>query len=384
MDLDTVRTHYGGLIVFITFLSRIIFVGFCWSYGTVIVQFKKENPMISDTELSWIGSIGQSFGGLLAPLILFLARQYGYQIPFILSLITCVISLLISSTVRNVHWLLITYSFPYGFANSIIFILGTLICGLYYPVSQYSKHIIVMCIISTGFPLGYHIMSALVFSSIEHYGWQSMKRRIALLELFASCILGPIFTTKYLASTASEYYHTTIAATQNTNNRKIYFSLTIIVWMLGIFTTVSAVNNFLLHLHSYLEYVHIAPARADLWFRLHGLFDALFRLLIPFFIRLYPINIIYLFPICAFTGFICLILTFGLLYTSVHALAILPIVLFSFTSAVTTSLQYTISSQLFPNDQMEQGYIYHVIVTSLGLIIGPVVGGTSICIFLGS
>ena len=50
--------------------------------------------------------------------------------------------------------------------------------------------------------------------------------------------------------------------------------------------------------------------------------------------------------------------------------------MFSFTSAVTTSLQYTVSNQLFENDQTEQGYIYHVIITSLGLILGPVIGGT--------
>ncbi|CAF1218465.1 unnamed protein product [Rotaria sordida] len=376
MDFETVRNHYGSVIVLITFLSRIIFVGFCWSYGTVIVHFKKEYPMISDTELSWIGSIGQSFGGLLAPVIFFLIRRYGYQIPFIFSLVTCIISLLISSIVHNIHWLLITYSFPYGFANSVIFILGTLICGLYYPISQYSKHILVMCIISTGFPMGYHIMSALIFSSIERYGWQSMKRHIALLELLASCILGPIFTAKYIPNTTSEHYRTTITVTQNNNNnRKIYFSLPIIIWMLGIFTTVSAINNFLLHLHMYLEYFAIPPARADLWFRLHGLFDALFRLLIPIFIHFYPMNIIYLFPICVLTGLIFLLLIFGLLYTSINALAVLPIILFGFTSAVTTSLQYTVSNQLFESDQTEQGYIYHVIITSLGLIFGPVVGG---------
>jgi len=48
---------------------------------------------------------------------------------------------------------------------------------------------------------------------------------------------------------------------------------------------------------------------------------------------------------------------------------------FSFTSAVTTSLQYTVSNQLFEKDRTEQGYIYHVIITSLGLILGPVIGG---------
>ncbi|CAF0972564.1 unnamed protein product [Rotaria magnacalcarata] len=205
-----------------------------------MAQFKKQNAMISDTELSWIGSIGQSFDGLLAPLILFLARP--------------------SSTIDNLHWILLTYSIPYGFANSVIFILGTLVCGLYYP-------------------------------------------------------------------------------------------------------------------HSYLKYLDISPARADLWFSLHGLFDALSRLLIPLLIHLYPINIMYLFLICVFTGFIFLIIIFGLLYTSINALAVLPIILFSFTSVVTASLQYTVSTQLFEKDQIEHSYVYHVIITSLGLIIGPVVGG---------
>jgi hypothetical protein len=104
-----------------------------------------------------------------------------------------------------------------------------------------------MCIISTGFPIGYHIMSAFIFSSIEKNGWHSMKKHIALIELFASCILGPIFTTKYLKNIVPEYHRPSVIIRQN-NHRRIYFSLRIVIWMLGIFTTMSAVNNFLLHL----------------------------------------------------------------------------------------------------------------------------------------
>ncbi len=159
------------------------------------------------------------------------------------------ISLLISSLIRNLHWLLITYSFPYGFGNAAIFILGTLICGLYYPANQHSKHILIMCIISTGFPIGYHIMSALIFSSIEQHGWQSMKKRIALIELIVTCILGPLFTTKYLSHAVPGYHQPSITVRQN-DTRRSYFSLPIIIWMLGIFTTMSATNNFLLHLVS--------------------------------------------------------------------------------------------------------------------------------------
>lgn len=42
---------------------------------------------------------------------------------------------------------------------------------------------------------------------------------------------------------------------------------------------------------------------------------------------------------------------------------------------MTTSLQYTVSNQIFDKDQTEQGYIYHVMATSLGSILGPIIGG---------
>jgi len=48
---------------------------------------------------------------------------------------------------------------------------------------------------------------------------------------------------------------------------------------------------------------------------------------------------------------------------------------FSFTSAVTTALQYTVSNRIFEDDKTEQGYVYHVIITSLGTIVGPIIGG---------
>jgi MFS family permease len=48
---------------------------------------------------------------------------------------------------------------------------------------------------------------------------------------------------------------------------------------------------------------------------------------------------------------------------------------FSFTSAVVTALQYTVSNRIFNDNRTEQGYVYHVIITSLGTIVGPVVGG---------
>ena len=82
--------------------------------------------------------MGQSFGGLIAPTILLLSRRFGYQYTFICSLAFCCLSLFLSSFIENLHWLLLTYSLPYGYANTAIYLLGTLLCGLYYPASEHS------------------------------------------------------------------------------------------------------------------------------------------------------------------------------------------------------------------------------------------------------
>lgn len=104
-----------------------------------------------------------------------------------------------------------------------------------------------MCIISTGFPLGYHVMSAIIFSSIKQNGWQAMKRYVAMIELVVTCVLGPFFTTRCVPNASPIYQYPTTAMVPDTN-RKIYYSKPIMYWMLGIFSAMCAVNNFLLHL----------------------------------------------------------------------------------------------------------------------------------------
>lgn len=42
---------------------------------------------------------------------------------------------------------------------------------------------------------------------------------------------------------------------------------------------------------------------------------------------------------------------------------------------MTTTLQFTVSNQLFDDDQIEKGYTYQVAVMSLASIMGPIIGG---------
>lgn len=185
-------------------------------------------------------------------MILYWARCSGFRLTFIFSLTVCVFSLFLSSLVDRLHWLLLTYSFPYGFANASIFILGTLICGIYYPVGRHPQHILVMCLISTGFPIGYHIMSSIVFTSMEKNGWNSMNRRIGLIELIIGCAIGPFFTTRY-STNFSEMTQQSEVPLVVENRRKLFLSKEILYWMLAIFAAMCAINNFLLHLVSRLK-----------------------------------------------------------------------------------------------------------------------------------
>ena len=82
---------------------------------------------------------------------------------------------------------------------------------------------------------------------MEEYGWQTMKRRVAMIELLVTCVLGPFFTTRCLPLSSQGRRYSTSSLIPD-SQRRIYYSREILYWMLGIFAAMCAVNNFLLHL----------------------------------------------------------------------------------------------------------------------------------------
>jgi hypothetical protein len=69
-----------------------------------------------------------------------------------------------------------------------------------------------------------------------------------MIELLIACVLGPFFTTKCLSNSAQGYQYPSAPLISDKTEQKIYYSKPIIYWMLGIFSAMCAVNNFLLHL----------------------------------------------------------------------------------------------------------------------------------------
>jgi MFS family permease len=125
-------------------------------------------------------------------------KRISFRITFTIGLILCFLSLLTSSFVTSEHYLFFTYSLPFGIGSSILFVLGSLLTGTYFPPSS-RYHILATVGISLGSPLGFLVMNPLTNSLLHYYenDWQTVKRIYSVTTLFFILISLPLFTEKF-------------------------------------------------------------------------------------------------------------------------------------------------------------------------------------------
>ncbi len=173
-----------------------------------------------------------------------------------------------SSFVPSEHWLFVTYSIPFGFGSSIIFVLGSIVTGMYYPPrSKY--HVSASVAISLGFPIGFLVLNLLTEYMMITYdnNWQLIQRVygfIALLCLFVFC---PFFTEEKAEKPEIKTTHTIMAFHDTMfNMTSEQFTLFIkTIWLLGLTMNSCATTAIVTHLvsdliiflfffHNYLEF----------------------------------------------------------------------------------------------------------------------------------
>jgi MFS family permease len=115
-----------------------------------------------------------------------------------MGLALCFVSLLSSSYVPNEHYLFLTYSIPFGIGSSIVFILGSVVTGMYYPPSQ-RYHISATVAISLGFPLGFLILNTFNDFLLSYFNndWQRVQFIYSITTLVCLLGLSLFFTEKY-------------------------------------------------------------------------------------------------------------------------------------------------------------------------------------------
>ena len=103
------------------------------------------------------------------------------------------------------HYLFFTYSLPFGIGSSILFVLGSLLTGTYFPPSN-KYHIPATVAISLGFPLGFLVLNPLTNNLLIYFDndWQKVQRIYSLFIVFFLFISYPLFTEKYATEKSEE------------------------------------------------------------------------------------------------------------------------------------------------------------------------------------
>ena len=125
-------------------------------------------------------------------------NKISFRITFSIGLLLCALSLLASSFVTSEHYLFFTYSLPFGVGSSILFVLGSLLTGTYFPPSS-KYHILATVGISLGSPLGFLVMNPLTNALLKYYenDWQIVQRMYSGTTFLFIFLSFPFFTEKY-------------------------------------------------------------------------------------------------------------------------------------------------------------------------------------------
>ena len=228
-------------------------------------------------------------GALISPLYILLTKKIGIKLTFFIGLFLCYMSLLTSSFVPNQHYLFFTYAIPFGLGSSIVFVLESIVVGIYFP-SKHKHHISFSALISLGFPLGYLIQNTLneYMLDYKHYDWQLVQRIYSVITLI--CILGacPFFTV-------DRADHVADICTGESNEKRSYekhmwilspqrvFHLTKIMWLVGLGLHSCANNAIVINLNGYFDSLGYHPDKINDVLITLGLADCLFRVLLATF-----------------------------------------------------------------------------------------------------
>lgn len=124
---------------------------------------------------AWVGSVGIACIFTLGPLTSMLVNRIGCRLTAIIGSLVCVSSLLLSSLPSSIVYLYITYSVPFGFGSSCLFV------SSYVVISQYfdKKQSIATGIVASGTGIGLTAMAPILQALLDSYNWRNTYRIMA-------------------------------------------------------------------------------------------------------------------------------------------------------------------------------------------------------------
>jgi MFS family permease len=206
----------------------------------------------------WIAGLLQGLGSLLSPLYIPIYKKMGVKRTFAIGFVLCFVSMIVSSFVTNPHYLFLAYSLPFGIGSSLIFVLGTIVTGMYFPLRVGKHHVTATVLISLGFPLGYLVMNPLTEMLMSYYNndWQLVQRVYAAIIAVCAVATCPLFTDSLASKESSSLDQPLDTTPQETLAYKSLLKLdgkqikrlVQALWLVSLVLVSLANNSILIHL----------------------------------------------------------------------------------------------------------------------------------------
>ncbi|XP_067025887.1 monocarboxylate transporter 3-like isoform X1 [Acropora muricata] len=148
-----------------------LFFGVSLSFG-VMFPVLMEYFQTTRERTAWVGSVGIAGTFMLGPLSSVVINRLGVRLAAFLGGLICVASLLLSSLPSHLPLLFLTYSFPFGFGSSCLFV------SCYVIISQYfeKKRALATGIVASGTGVGVFAVAPICQSLLDAFDWRNTYR----------------------------------------------------------------------------------------------------------------------------------------------------------------------------------------------------------------
>lgn len=141
-----------------------------------------DNKLFSST--AWVGSVGIACIFALGPFTSMLINRLGCRLTAIIGSLVCVASLLLSSLPSSIAIMYVTYSVPFGFGSSCLFVSSYVVTSQYFD----KKRSVATGIIASGTGIGVLAVAPILQALLDAYDWRKTYRITAGI-FSAVCLL---------------------------------------------------------------------------------------------------------------------------------------------------------------------------------------------------
>ncbi|KAI8061246.1 major facilitator superfamily domain-containing protein [Thamnidium elegans] len=183
---EEIEDPYRWVILFSAFLAQAISVCTLSSWGVMQEYFDREvfKGSVGTTELSFVGTIGFSFCGLMGPVTPFILSLFGARWVLFFGTLLLSSGLILASFATQVWQLYITQSFMHGLGGAVLYIVSISIA----PQWFIKRKGLAMGIMASGSGVGGLIMPIVITSLNESLGGAWCYRIIGIVNFVVSLL----------------------------------------------------------------------------------------------------------------------------------------------------------------------------------------------------